>query len=128
MEEKEHPLEAESTRNDVRTDKSHTVRELSVSTDQEKRRVDTVPAFCGLNNDVKPVYTGKTLSGYLNKRRLGDKLNQYKKRWFVCHDSTCQLLYYKTHNDVSALGRIDISCSTLTTELECEREHVFKIW
>jgi len=125
------PAESESDSNSVRTDMTDTNRQLSSTIDQEinpDHGASTVLVDNDNHDHVQPsVQTEHTLCGYLNKRRLGTKLNQYKKRWFVYRDSTCQLLYYKTQNDPCPLGQIDVSCATLTTELECERSHVFKI-
>ncbi|XP_048476068.1 TBC1 domain family member 2A-like [Rhincodon typus] len=69
---------------------------------------------------------GKKLCGYLNK--LGGKgpLKGCKTRWFVYDQKTCHLYYFRTTQDNSPLGRIDLSNAAFNYCVEAD-EGTFEI-
>lgn len=70
------------------------------------------------------------LCGYLRKYKLGARslTKVFKRRWFVFADSTCNLLYYRTPQDLIPLGEINISHATFTFDILTERNvNVFEI-
>ncbi|GCC29596.1 hypothetical protein chiPu_0008039 [Chiloscyllium punctatum] len=68
----------------------------------------------------------KKLCGYLNK--LGGKgpLKGCKTRWFVYDQRTCHLYYFRTAQDNSPLGRMDLSKAAFNYCVEAE-EGTFEI-
>ncbi|XP_043572323.1 TBC1 domain family member 2A isoform X2 [Chiloscyllium plagiosum] len=68
----------------------------------------------------------KKLCGYLNK--LGGKgpLKGCKTRWFVYDQKTCHLYYFRTAQDNSPLGRMDLSKAAFNYCVEAE-EGTFEI-
>ncbi|XP_078385674.1 TBC1 domain family member 2A isoform X3 [Cetorhinus maximus] len=69
---------------------------------------------------------GKKLCGYLNK--LGGKgpLKGCKTRWFVFDQKSCHLYYFRTAQDSSPLGSMDLSKAAFNYCLEAE-EGTFEI-
>lgn len=71
------------------------------------------------------------LCGYLRKYKLGARslTKTFKKRWFVFAVSTCNLLYYRTPQDLIPLGEINISHATFTFGIATERivNNIFEI-
>ncbi|KAG9345508.1 hypothetical protein JZ751_008652 [Albula glossodonta] len=59
------------------------------------------------------------LCGYLNK--LGGRLKNWKSRWFVYDEGKCQLLYYRTAQDVNPLGRIELKNATFGYQLQADK-------
>ncbi|XP_038660038.1 TBC1 domain family member 2A [Scyliorhinus canicula] len=69
---------------------------------------------------------GKRLCGYLNK--LGGKgpLRGFKTRWFIFEHRTCHLYYFRTAQDCSPLGSIDLAKAVFNYSLQAE-EGTFEI-
>lgn len=71
------------------------------------------------------------LCGYLRKYKLGARslTKTFKKRWFVFAASTCNLLYFRTPQDLIPLGEINISHATFTFDIATERivNNIFEI-
>ena len=68
------------------------------------------------------------LCGYLSKLGARGIVKSYKRRWFVYSDSSCKLLYYRTPEDIVALGEIDIEHATFSMpEVEGEKPGKFDI-
>ncbi|CAH1259224.1 TBC1D2B [Branchiostoma lanceolatum] len=49
------------------------------------------------------------LCGYLNKRADRGLVKNFRQRWFVFEPRRCRLYYYKSSEDATALGSIDIA-------------------
>lgn len=63
--------------------------------------------------------SGETkLCGFLLKR--GGPLKAWKLRWFTCEDQQNQLFYYRTPQDVTPLGRVELGSATFTYPLQAE--------
>ncbi|CAL8262439.1 unnamed protein product [Lota lota] len=61
---------------------------------------------------------GPKLCGYLDKR--GGPLRAWKRRWFVYEEKKSQLFYYRTSQDVTPLGRLNLGSATFTFPLKGE--------
>ncbi|XP_078382204.1 TBC1 domain family member 2B-like [Oculina patagonica] len=70
------------------------------------------------NNKSKKITSGTPkLCGFLNK--LGAKgLKTWKTRWFVYDERKCKLYYYRTPQDFTPLGHIDLANASFTFEVE----------
>ncbi|NXA53099.1 TBD2A protein, partial [Nothocercus julius] len=66
------------------------------------------------------------LCGYLNKLGIKGPIKTWKSRWFFYDENKCQLLYYRTAQDVNPLGTIDLSSASLDCKLE-NGEGIFEI-
>ncbi|XP_020623256.1 TBC1 domain family member 2B-like [Orbicella faveolata] len=80
------------------------------------------------NNKSKKITSGTPkLCGFLNK--LGAKgLKTWKTRWFVYEERKCKLYYYRTPQDVTPLGHIDLANASFTFDVEdADRLNGFKI-
>uniref|UniRef100_A0A3B4UPK0 PH domain-containing protein n=1 Tax=Seriola dumerili TaxID=41447 RepID=A0A3B4UPK0_SERDU len=44
----------------------------------------------------------------------------WKQRWFTYEEKKNQLFYYRTPQDVTPLGRVELSCATFTYPLKAE--------
>ncbi|XP_066576535.1 TBC1 domain family member 2A isoform X2 [Amia ocellicauda] len=64
-------------------------------------------AASALNEDEAP---STKLCGYLHK--LGGPLKTWKSRWFTYEEMKCQLYYYRTPQDVTPLGSIELIKAT----------------
>uniref|UniRef100_A0A3B4XQ89 PH domain-containing protein n=1 Tax=Seriola lalandi dorsalis TaxID=1841481 RepID=A0A3B4XQ89_SERLL len=61
---------------------------------------------------------GPKLCGFLQKQ--GGPLRAWKQRWFTYEEKKNQLFYYRTPQDVTPLGRVELSCATFTYPLKAE--------
>uniref|UniRef100_A0A7N6A0X7 TBC1 domain family, member 2 n=1 Tax=Anabas testudineus TaxID=64144 RepID=A0A7N6A0X7_ANATE len=59
------------------------------------------------------------LCGFLQKQ--GGPLKAWKQRWFTYEEKKNQLFYYRTPQDVTPLGRVELSGATFTYPLRGER-------
>ncbi|XP_033478050.2 TBC1 domain family member 2A isoform X1 [Epinephelus lanceolatus] len=59
------------------------------------------------------------LCGFLQKQ--GGPLRAWKQRWFTYEDKRNQLFYYRTPQDVTPLGRIELCSATFTYPLKAEK-------
>ncbi|XP_034038161.1 TBC1 domain family member 2A [Thalassophryne amazonica] len=59
------------------------------------------------------------LCGFLQKQ--GGPLKSWKQRWFTYEEKKNQLFYYRTSQDVTPLGRVDLCSATFTYPLKAER-------
>ncbi|XP_029368197.1 TBC1 domain family member 2A isoform X2 [Echeneis naucrates] len=75
----------------------------------------TIEAFC---NQVPPPTQEPKLCGFLQKQ--GGPLKAWKQRWFTYEEKKNQLFYYRTPQDVTPLGRVELSCATFTYPLKAE--------
>ncbi|XP_051935701.1 TBC1 domain family member 2A isoform X2 [Hippocampus zosterae] len=69
------------------------------------------PNFPGRSGEPK-------LCGYLLKQ--GGPLRAWKRRWFVYEEKQNQMFYYRTPQDVTPLGRVDLGSATFTYPLKAE--------
>lgn len=81
----------------------------------------TIEAFC---DQVWPGPPGSSsgeskLCGFLQKQ--GGPLKAWKQRWFTYEEKKNQLFYYRTPQDVTPLGRVELSGATFTYPLRAER-------
>ncbi|XP_071313254.1 TBC1 domain family member 2A isoform X2 [Trachinotus anak] len=76
----------------------------------------TIEAFC---DQVPPCPAEPKLCGFLQKQ--GGPLRAWKQRWFTYEEKKNQLFYYRTPQDVTPLGRVELSCATFTYPLKAER-------
>ncbi|XP_026198386.1 TBC1 domain family member 2A isoform X2 [Anabas testudineus] len=77
----------------------------------------TIEAFC---DQVWPCPSGEPrLCGFLQKQ--GGPLKAWKQRWFTYEEKKNQLFYYRTPQDVTPLGRVELSGATFTYPLRGER-------
>ncbi|XP_049612816.1 TBC1 domain family member 2A [Syngnathus scovelli] len=58
------------------------------------------------------------LCGFLQKQ--GGPLRAWKRRWFTYEEKQNQMFYYRTPQDVTPLGRVDLSSATFTYPLKAE--------
>lgn len=58
------------------------------------------------------------LCGYLSKQ--GGPLKSWKSRWFTFEETSCQLFYYRTAQDINPLGKVDLSRATFSYPLQGE--------
>ncbi|XP_066523071.1 TBC1 domain family member 2A isoform X2 [Hoplias malabaricus] len=58
------------------------------------------------------------LCGYLNKQ--GGPLKSWKTRWFIYEDKSCQLFYYRTAQDMTPLGKVELGNATFSYPLQGE--------
>ncbi|XP_078668917.1 TBC1 domain family member 2B-like isoform X1 [Branchiostoma floridae x Branchiostoma belcheri] len=56
------------------------------------------------------------LSGYLNKKGDRGLVKVFRQRWFVYEPRRCRLYYYKSSEDATALGSIDIAGASFSFE------------
>uniref|UniRef100_A0A3B4UMN3 TBC1 domain family member 2 n=1 Tax=Seriola dumerili TaxID=41447 RepID=A0A3B4UMN3_SERDU len=75
----------------------------------------TIEAFC---DQVPPCPPEPKLCGFLQKQ--GGPLRAWKQRWFTYEEKKNQLFYYRTPQDVTPLGRVELSCATFTYPLKAE--------
>ncbi|KAM6923409.1 TBC1 domain family member 2A [Xenentodon cancila] len=81
----------------------------------------TIEAFC---EQVRPhpssvSFPGEPkLCGYLQKQ--GGPLRAWKQRWFTYEEKKNQLFYYRTPQDITPLGRVELSTATFTYPLKAE--------
>uniref|UniRef100_A0A8C2X477 TBC1 domain family member 2 n=1 Tax=Cyclopterus lumpus TaxID=8103 RepID=A0A8C2X477_CYCLU len=59
------------------------------------------------------------LCGFLQKQ--GGPLRGWKQRWFTYEEKKNQLFYYRTPQDVTPLGQVDLCSATFTYPLKAER-------
>lgn len=81
----------------------------------------TIEAFC---DQVWPCPPGSSssdtkLCGFLQKQ--GGPLKAWKQRWFTYEEKKNQLFYYRTPQDVTPLGRVELNGATFTYPLRAER-------
>ncbi|NWU68677.1 TBD2A protein, partial [Pterocles burchelli] len=67
-----------------------------------------------------------TLCGYLNKLGIKGPIKTWKSRWFFYDDNKCNLLYYRTAQDINPLGSISLSSASFDCKVE-NGEGVFEI-
>lgn len=58
------------------------------------------------------------LCGYLHKQ--GGPLKAWKFRWFTYEEKKCQLFYYRTAQDLSPLGKVELRNATFSYPLQGE--------
>ncbi|KAM8983817.1 TBC1 domain family member 2A isoform 2-T3 [Ara ararauna] len=68
----------------------------------------------------------KKLCGYLNKLGIKGPIKTWKSRWFFYDENKCNLLYYRTAQDINPLGSIDLSSASFDYKVE-NGEGVFEI-
>ncbi|XP_062460502.1 TBC1 domain family member 2A isoform X2 [Pezoporus occidentalis] len=68
----------------------------------------------------------KKLCGYLNKLGIKGPIKTWKSRWFFYDENKCNLLYYRTAQDINPLGSIDLSSASFDCKVE-NGEGVFEI-
>ncbi|XP_044274838.1 TBC1 domain family member 2A [Varanus komodoensis] len=68
----------------------------------------------------------KQLCGYLNKFSAKAPINAWKSRWFFYDENKCHLLYYRTAQDITPLGHIDISSASFDLKVGAD-EGVFEV-
>ncbi|XP_061873521.1 TBC1 domain family member 2A isoform X2 [Colius striatus] len=68
----------------------------------------------------------KKLCGYLNKLGIKGPIKTWKSRWFFYDENKCNLLYYRTAQDINPLGYIDLSSASFDCKVE-NGEGVFEI-
>ncbi|XP_051275781.1 TBC1 domain family member 2A [Dicentrarchus labrax] len=80
----------------------------------------TIEAFCDQVQPHPPVSsTGEPkLCGFLQKQ--GGPLRAWKQRWFTYEEKKNQLFYYRTPQDVTPLGRVELCSATFTYPLKAE--------
>uniref|UniRef100_A0A670K752 TBC1 domain family member 2 n=1 Tax=Podarcis muralis TaxID=64176 RepID=A0A670K752_PODMU len=80
------------------------------------------------NVDLKPgrETPKKQLCGYLNKFSAKAPIKTWKSRWFVYDENKCNLLYYRTAQDMNPLGSIELSSASFDLKVGAE-EGVFEI-
>ncbi|NXS51864.1 TBD2A protein, partial [Brachypteracias leptosomus] len=66
------------------------------------------------------------LCGYLNKLGIKGPIKTWKSRWFFYDENKCNLLYYRTAQDINPLGSIDLSSASFDCKVE-NGEGVFEI-
>ncbi|XP_023131803.2 TBC1 domain family member 2A [Amphiprion ocellaris] len=81
----------------------------------------TMEAFCDqVCPDLAVPSSGEPkLCGYLQKQ--GGPLRAWKQRWFTYEEKKNQLFYYRTPQDVTPLGRVELSGATFTYPLKAEK-------
>ncbi|XP_051809997.1 TBC1 domain family member 2A [Acanthochromis polyacanthus] len=81
----------------------------------------TMEAFCDqVHPDLAVPSSGEPrLCGYLQKQ--GGPLRAWKQRWFTYEEKKNQLFYYRTPQDVTPLGRVELSGATFTYPLKAEK-------
>lgn len=60
----------------------------------------------------------KKLCGYLNKLGIKGPIKTWKSRWFFYDENKCNLLYYRTAQDINPLGSIDLSNASFDCKVE----------
>lgn len=68
----------------------------------------------------------KTLCGYLNKLGIKGPIKTWKSRWFFYDENKCNLLYYRTAQDINPLGSINLSSANFDCKVE-NGEGIFEI-
>ncbi|KAK2848712.1 hypothetical protein Q5P01_008546 [Channa striata] len=80
----------------------------------------TIEAFCDQVWPCPPGSSGEPkLCGFLMKQ--GGPLKAWKQRWFTYEEKKNQLFYYRTPQDVTPLGWVELSGATFTYPLRAER-------
>ncbi|KAL7988530.1 hypothetical protein Chor_007449 [Crotalus horridus] len=80
------------------------------------------------NADIKPSQEAsrKKLCGYLHKCSSKAPIKTWKSRWFCYDENKCYLLYYRTAQDITPLGSIEISIATFDLKVGAD-EGIFEI-
>lgn len=80
----------------------------------------TIEVFCDQERWGPPVSSsgGPKLCGFLQKQ--GGPLRAWKQRWFTYEEKKNQLFYYRTPQDVTPLGRVELCSATFTYPLKGE--------
>ncbi|KAM9356801.1 TBC1 domain family member 2A [Symphorus nematophorus] len=81
----------------------------------------TIEVFC---DQVQPRHLVSSsgepkLCGFLQKQ--GGPLRAWKQRWFTYEEKKNQLFYYRTPQDVTPLGRVELCSATFTYPLKAEK-------
>ncbi|XP_068737715.1 TBC1 domain family member 2B-like [Montipora capricornis] len=81
----------------------------------------------GNNKSKKITGENQKLCGFLNK--LGAKgIKRWKTRWFVYDERKCRLYYYRTPQDFTPLGLIDVGNASFSFDVkDAERLNAFQI-
>ncbi len=81
----------------------------------------TIEVFCDQVRPCPPVSSSgePKLCGFLQKQ--GGPLRAWKQRWFTYEEKKNQLFYYRTPQDVTPLGRVELCSATFTYPLKAER-------
>ncbi|KAI3351402.1 hypothetical protein L3Q82_020209 [Scortum barcoo] len=81
----------------------------------------TIEVFCDQMLPCPPVSSSgePKLCGFLQKQ--GGPLRAWKQRWFTYEEKKNQLFYYRTPQDVTPLGRVELCSATFTYPLKAER-------
>ncbi|XP_039976279.1 TBC1 domain family member 2A isoform X2 [Xiphias gladius] len=81
----------------------------------------TIEAYCDQVQPCPAVSSSgePKLCGFLQKQ--GGPLRAWKQRWFTYEEKKNQLFYYRTPQDVTPLGRVELSGATFTYPLKAER-------
>ncbi|XP_077388408.1 TBC1 domain family member 2A isoform X2 [Festucalex cinctus] len=69
------------------------------------------PTFAGRSGEPK-------LCGFLQKQ--GGPLRAWKRRWFTYEEKQNQMFYYRSPQDVTPLGRVDLGAATFSYPLKAE--------
>ncbi|KAJ8015546.1 hypothetical protein DPEC_G00027250 [Dallia pectoralis] len=87
----------------------------------ESQEVSPQSAATDLNPVPQPAEgaSAGTLCGYLLKQ--GGPLKAWKSRWFTYEEKKSQLFYYRTAQDVTPLGRVELCCATFGYPLQGEQ-------
>ncbi|XP_076594450.1 TBC1 domain family member 2A [Chaetodon auriga] len=80
----------------------------------------TIEVFCDRSGPRPPVSSSgePKLCGFLQKQ--GGPLRTWKLRWFTYEEKKNQLFYYRTPQDVTPLGRVELCSATFTYPLKAE--------
>uniref|UniRef100_A0A667ZUY4 TBC1 domain family member 2 n=1 Tax=Myripristis murdjan TaxID=586833 RepID=A0A667ZUY4_9TELE len=82
----------------------------------------TIEAFCDQVQPQPQTPSSSSgvpkLCGYLQKQ--GGPLKAWKQRWFTYEEKKSQLFYYRTPQDVTPLGRVELGSATFTYPLKAE--------
>ncbi|XP_055368385.1 TBC1 domain family member 2A isoform X2 [Betta splendens] len=81
----------------------------------------TIEVFCDQNMCPPPPGSSlgePKLCGFLQKQ--GGPLKAWKQRWFTYEENKNQLFYYRTPQDVTPLGWVDLTSATFTFPLRAE--------
>ncbi|XP_044060442.1 TBC1 domain family member 2A [Siniperca chuatsi] len=80
----------------------------------------TIEGFCDQVQPRPPVSPSgePKLCGFLQKQ--GGPLRAWKQRWFTYEEKKNQLFYYRTPQDVTPLGRVELCSATFTYPLKAE--------
>ncbi|KAM9495372.1 TBC1 domain family member 2A isoform 1-T3 [Clarias gariepinus] len=110
------------TKSVVRTHTSGELETMGPSTGEEKKKgvqvVISKPESTSVCLNDSEMFSDTKLCGYLHKQ--GGPLKAWKFRWFTYEEKKCQLFYYRTAQDVSPLGKVELRNATFSFPLQGE--------